>query len=295
MPPITALAFVLLSTALVLLVSRSRRALRAGVGLLGALTALMGLFGLLGWTGVVNFSYGWGELTNMNLPTSGLFMLLGSTSARRAWHTAGLQMVISRRLLAGFGLGLAIFVVLSMVSNKSARELAETDDWVRHTHEVLVRIQKVNSDLLTVQSAVGGFVISGRSDFLGPYHDTLPQLEGDERTLLSLTADNPRQQRRLTALRDLIGQRLAFAEKTLDLQRHRGSAAAAALISAGGGREIMKRFQAVIDDLEREERDLLTRREARARAQTARTFFILSIGTFIGLALLLTVPILPQL
>ena len=289
MPPNTALAFVLLSTALLLLAGNSRRALRAAVALLGALVALMGLFAVLGLTGVVKLGYGWSELTSMTLPTGGLFMLLGSVCAARAWRSAQLQLAISRRLLAGFGFGLVLFLALSMLSNKSARELAVTDDWVRHTHEVLARIQKVNSDLVTVQTAVGGFVISGRADFLVPYHAVRGELEDDERILRRLTADNPRQQQRLTRLEDLIRQRLAYAEETLDLQRQRGFAAAAALISAGRGLEIMKNFAAVIAALEREEQDLLTRREAQARAQTARTFFILSNGTFIGLALLLVV------
>ena len=289
MPPNTALAFVLLGTALLLLAGSSRRAPRAAVSLLGGLTALMGLFAVLGLTGVVKLGYGWGELTSMALQTGGLFMWLGSACATRARRSAELHLAISPRLVVGFGLGLTLFVALSMLSSKSARELAETDAWVRHTHEVLARIQKVNTHLITVQTAVGGFVISGREDFLAPYHDARRDLDDDERMLHRLTADNPRQQQRLTSLEDLIRQRLAFGEETLDLRRQRGLAAAAALISAGSGLEIMKQFEAVIAALEREEQDLLTRREAQARAQTARTFFILSIGTFIGLALLLVV------
>ncbi len=288
MLPNAALAFVLLSTALLLLVVSSRRALLAAAGLLGALITLMGLFALLGWAGV-KLGDGWGELTNMTLPAGALFMLLGSACAARSWRRAKLQLAISRRLLAGFGLALAVFVVLSVVSKRSAQELAEKEDWARHTHEVLARIQEVNSDLITVQSAVVGFVISGREDFLASYRAARQQLEDDERILRRLTADNPRQQERLTRLEEFIRQRLAYSEKTLDLQRRRGFAAAAALISAEGGLEIMKSFEAVIGALEREEQDLLSRREAQARAQTARTFFILSIGTFIGLALLLTV------
>jgi CHASE3 domain sensor protein len=288
MPANTALAFVLLSTALLLLAGSSRRALRAAVGLLGALTALVGLFALLGRTGVVELGFGWGDSTSMTLPTGSLFMLLGSACGARAWRNAGVRLTLSRRLLAGFGLGFAVFAVLSLVSNKSARELAETDDWVRHTHEVLARIQTVNSDLLTVQAAVDGFVISGRLDFLAPYHDARRELDHDERTLRRLTADNPRQQSRQTTLEDLIRQHLAYSERVLDLHHQRGFAGAAALISTGG-LETMKKFEAVIALLKWEEGNLLTRREAQARAQTARTFFVLSIGTFIGLTLLLTV------
>ena len=217
-------------------------------------------------------------------PTALWFSLSGA-----AWRTGGAPLAIGRRLLAGFGLGLAVFVVLGLASYKSERQFAETVDWVRHTHEVLAKLQKVNSDLIGVQTVVGGFVITGREDFLAPYHDALGELQNDERTLRRLTADNPRQQERLTTLEDIVRQRVAFSEETLVLQRHRGSAAAAALISTGSGQEIMKRFGSVLGALEREERDLLTQREAHARAQTARTFFILPVATFIGLGVLLTV------
>jgi two-component system sensor histidine kinase/response regulator len=200
-----------------------------------------------------------------------------------------MRLGIGKPLLAGFGLGLGVFVMLGIVSYRSEGLFAETAAWVQHTHEVLARIQKVNADLIGVQSAVGGFVITGREDFLAPYRELLPVLQDDERTLRRLTADNPSQQARLTTLEGIIRQRLAFADETLGLQRRSGLPAAAALISTGRGQESMKRFALVIGALLREEQDLLIRREARARSQTTKTFFILSVGTVIGIGLLLAV------
>ncbi len=89
MTPKTALAFVLLNMALLLLTGSSRRALRAAAGLLGALTALLGLFAVLGFMGIAKLGYGWDELTSMALlNTGGLFLLLGSACAARAWRRA---------------------------------------------------------------------------------------------------------------------------------------------------------------------------------------------------------------
>jgi PAS domain S-box-containing protein len=289
MAPNSAIAFVLLNLALLLLLGGFSRARRAAAGLLGGLTALLGLFAVLEWTGTVTLGYGWGELTTMALHTGALFVVLGSACAAHAWHDAGLRLAIGNRLLAGFGLGLVVFAMLGLLSYKSERQFAETAGWVEHTHEVLARIQKVNADLIGVQSAVGGFVITGREEFLAPYRGALPELQDDQGTLRRLTADNPSQQERLSTLEDLIRQRLAFAEETLDVQRRRGSAAAAALISTGRGQETMQRFALVVGALEREEQFLLNVREARSRAQSPEIFFILSIGTVIGLGLLLAV------
>ena len=218
-----------------------------------------------------------------------LFVLLGSAYAAHRWRNSGAPLAISRRLLVGFGFGLLVFVVSSMASYRSAQQLADTADWVRHTHEVLAKIQKVNSDLNGIQAAVRGFVITGQVEFLTPYRDAVRELQDDERMLHRLTADNPRQQKRLTVLDDQIREWLAFSAETLELRRRRDFAGAAVLISIDRGQEIMAQFGSAIHALEREERDLLTQREAQARSQTARTFVILPAGTLIGLGLLLTV------
>src|ERR1700735_4043306 len=151
-----------------------------------------------------------------------------------------LRLAIGGRLLTGFGLGLGVFAILSVVSYSSVRQFADATDWVRHTHEVQTKIQKVNSDILGVQTAVRGFVITGQESALAPYHDSLRKLDGDERRLRSLTADNPRQQTRLTSLEDLIHQWLALSQELLDVYRRRGYVATAGLISTDASEEIMK-------------------------------------------------------
>ena len=55
-----------------------------------------------------------------------------------------LRLAIDGRLLTGFGLGLGVFAVLSVVSYSNVRQFADATDWVRHTHEVLTKMQKVN-------------------------------------------------------------------------------------------------------------------------------------------------------
>jgi methyl-accepting chemotaxis protein len=198
-----------------------------------------------------------------------------------------LPLAISGRLLTVFGLGLAIFIALSVVSYTDVQQLADATSWVRHTHEVLKTIQRVNSDLLGLETAAQRFVITGRENLLTPYPDSVRELHDDERTLRRLTADNPRQQTRVTSLENLIDQRLALSQKGLDAYRRGGLAAVEALVSTGSGKEIIEALGLVLGALEREERELLTQREAQAQASGAKTYFILGIGTFIGLGLLL--------
>jgi CHASE3 domain sensor protein len=110
-------------------------------------------------------------------------------------------------------------------------------DWVRHTYEVLANIQKVKSDIIGVQAAVRGFVITGREESLAPYREAVRQEQEDESTLRNLTADNPRQHLRLSTLGDLVRQRLSLSQETVNLRWDVGFAAAAVLISTGRGQQ----------------------------------------------------------
>jgi PAS domain S-box-containing protein len=289
MAPNTAAAFLLLSTALVLLLAKPHRRRLTGAALLGALTALLGLFAVAGYLGNVSIGYGWSNLTTMTLDAGAAFMLLGMACLTLAWRTAGLRLAIGGPLLAGFLLGLGVFVALGVVSYKSARGFADTAAWVRHTIEVLANLQEVRSDDVELELAVRGFAATAREEFRAPYQEALARLLDHERGLRRLTADNAVQQARLTALEDLIREQEAFSAQAVELGRQQDARAAAVLVSTGRGQQLASQIGALLAAMERMERDLLAKREADNRALTASTFSILPVGTFSGVSVLLAV------
>lgn len=289
MAPNTAVAFVLIHTALLLLIFGKNSQRIAAVGLLGATTGLLGLFAVLGWVGNISIGYRWGGLTTMVAPTGFVFLLLGAWTTVAAWQRMYLQWVIKGRLRALFLLGLLVFSALSVIAYKSVQGLLETAALVRHTQEVLTHIQKLHSHVAEMHSGVRGFVITGREEFLLPHTEGLRRQAEEVATLRRLMADNPRQQVRLDSLEALIAQRTLFGDEVVDRRRRIGVESAAALIATGRGLEIMNQIREVAEAMEREENELLADREAQAQLTTGRTFFILPIGTLLGTALFLGV------
>ena len=192
-------------------------------------------------------------------------------------------------LLAGFVLVLGVFLGLNVASYRIARHSTETAYWLRHTHGVLTQIQELQTLAVDAHAAVRDYVISGREDFLQPYHTGLRELPSDQRNLRQLTADNPRQQERLQLLDALIGEHLAFVQSTVELRRDRGLEAAVAQVSSGRGQKIMDQLRSLLGELEHEERSLLADREAQAGSATSKMFFVLPAGMLIGLGLFLLV------
>lgn len=67
-----------------------------------------------------------------------------------------------------------------------------TSESVQHTHLVLEKLTDVHSDLLTMQGARRGYIITGEKRFLEPFREARPKVSRDVAALRALTADNPR-------------------------------------------------------------------------------------------------------
>src|SRR5207249_2787119 len=128
------------------------------------------------------------------------------------------------------------------------------------------------ADLITVETAVRGYVITGDTTYLGPYHAAQATVGGLLAGLRALTGDNPAQQRRLDSLTTLVATRLERFQWTIETRRAGGPAAAARAVIGGRGKELMQLIRASIDSMEDEEGRLLAQRSAtlQAKARLAR-------------------------
>jgi signal transduction histidine kinase len=124
MAPVTAIAFTVINSALLLLHGRQGRRRLMGAGVLGALTSLLGSFTVLGYLGIAAVGIGWANLTTMALHSGLVFVLLGLACVLMAWRGAGLRWSIRGDLTAAFILGLMIFIALSLYTYKGVRQFA---------------------------------------------------------------------------------------------------------------------------------------------------------------------------
>ena len=136
MAPNSAVAFLLLHTALFLLVpgQGARRAVLAVA--LCAAVALIGAYETVGYLALMTTGYGWGEHTSMSLHAGVLFLLLGGVCAANAWRAIGLKWSLWGGTMAGFALSVALLLMLAIYSFASLWKFRDAADWVRRTHEI---------------------------------------------------------------------------------------------------------------------------------------------------------------
>ena len=183
-----------------------------------------------------------------------------------------MHLTLERKIQIGFGIAVAIIVAVGAAALRSTTATVESALWVAHTLEVRRQLGATFADLITVETAVRGYVITGDTTYLGPYHAAQATVGGLLAGLRTLTGDNPAQQRRLDSLTTLVATRLERFQWTIETRRAGGPAAAARAVIGGRGKELMQLIRASIDSMEDEEGRLLAQRSAtlQAKARLAR-------------------------
>ena len=192
---------------------------------------------------------------------------------------------LDKGVLIGLGSVVALLVVIPVLTYWNTNKLNEDARWVAHTQEVLGLTADVLLTLVDAETGQRGFIITGKDDFLQPYNAALVRLDERLAKLRDETKDNPRQQANIGKLAAMTTKCLVLLEEGIALRR-KSQQEAQAFIAANKGKEQMDAIRELVDEMKREETDLLGEREVRSSLayQTAVTTGVLS--ALLGLGLL---------
>src|SRR5579883_2156716 len=102
-------------------------------------------------------------------------------------------------------IGLALLVLLlianAIISEWNIQRLLFNDQRVVHTQEVLTRLEEVLANVTEAETGERGFLITGDSQYLEPYHAAVAESWRTLDRLSKLTEDDAEQQPQLDALR----------------------------------------------------------------------------------------------
>lgn len=143
----------------------------------------------------------------------------------------------------------------------SNARLQDSEQWVRHTEQIIYQSGAVLSLAKDIESGARGYVITGDSDYLMPLIAAEKAIDSDIGQLRDLTADNPVQQRRVDSLAHYMHLRIAVSHQIIETRSTGGLAAAVAYTSQKKGREYTDRLRQITADIQQEESVLLDRRE----------------------------------
>src|ERR1700730_2639078 len=165
-----------------------------------------------------------------------------------------------RKIAAGFTLAFLLLLGIGGVAYRSITSLTNTSQLVSHTHKVLEDIAGVLDLLKDAETGQRGYIITGDEAFLEPYQTGVAGVSAIIKDLRQLTFDNAQQQKRIDGAESIIAAKLAELKLTIDMRRNGHLEEATKFIRGGEGKKIMDDLRRILDQMDREERDLLKQR-----------------------------------
>jgi methyl-accepting chemotaxis protein len=195
---------------------------------------------------------------------------------------------IGRKIASAFGVALAMLLVVGVVSHDSTAKLIDSAEWVRHSHQVVTGLDEFLSAMKDAETGQRGYLITGTPRYLEPYQGARELADQKLKQVRELTADNPDQQQRLTAIEPLVAGKFAELQETIDLRSTKGFAAAEQVVITDRGKNVMDSIRKLVGDMDVEEASLLARRSVEEKDRVRRTNLTIvlgSLGSFVLLSL----------
>ncbi|MDC7988169.1 CHASE3 domain-containing protein, partial [Rhodoplanes sp. TEM] len=177
----------------------------------------------------------------------------------------------------------AICVVIgasSLTTYRALSTIETTEKMTTHTYEVLEQLGEIVAGMVNSETGVRGYLVSGDMAFLAPLENGQRQYGAAVAKVGSLTSDNPAQQRRLeTVKQNARAWMTDVAEREIALMKDPATRSKARELEASGiGKKTMDALRSTVQEMDREERALLSVRADAAKAAATYANTALAIG-----------------
>lgn len=190
-------------------------------------------------------------------------------------------------VLIGFFAALAILVAIAWTSSLSITRFEEGARIIEHTHWVISELEGTASSMKDADGAARGFYLTGLPEYLEPYDAALERLPAQLGTLRSLTNDNPAQQKNLSALREIIINRLDNLKQNISLRTQEdGADLITARVATGEGQKLMNALRQQISVMQEVEKGLLAERAKAFENEASDTYLIILFGNLAAFLML---------
>ncbi len=188
-----------------------------------------------------------------------------------------------------WGIGLSVLLVAGAagLSFHDLSEFAENSTWVTHTHVVIERLETLRSEVLKVENARRGYVLTGDEEFLARASSGRDEIQKTLGALRTLTADNAAQQKELDELQPLVQSRLELIDRSMAIHRTAQADDARQTALTMPGAELTTRILAALDEMGSREQALLRERSEQVDRSARRSRIALALVMVVTIALIL--------
>ncbi len=190
---------------------------------------------------------------------------------------------LSKWLIGVWAVAFAILILDTVVSIYNIDVLVANDNDVAHSREINRATSRLLLALLDAETGQRGYIISGRNDFLEPYHQGEKLIPKYLQELERLTAGDEFYESRFGTLRQLIEGRMAILGRTIRIHEPGHADESREEIRKGEGKDLMDRIRREIAAMENHEQQILDRRSDTATKHYRSATFAALVGGILTL------------
>jgi len=194
-----------------------------------------------------------------------------------------------RLIVVALVVAAVIMLLVGWESYRDTIRVADAAEARKHSFEVRAVLADTAARLVDAETGQRGFLLTGDETYLEPYRGAIKNVNRLITELRNFTADNANQQKRILELEPLVEKKLAELQRTIDLRKTEGSAAANAVVLAGEGKRWMDQIRTVLADLQEEENRFRALRTLEMTDALSRTSRIVVAGNLLSASLLFVV------
>ncbi|MBW7970737.1 CHASE3 domain-containing protein [Bradyrhizobium sp. BR 10289] len=194
---------------------------------------------------------------------------------------------IVTKLAVVFAAICAVIGISSASVYSSLNTIDSTNKMTVHTYEVLEQLQNVVSGMVNSETGVRGYLVSGDTSFLAPWENGQKEFSAAVSAVGSLTSDNAVQQKRIQYVKEHASDWFSnVAQREIALMKDPATQAKARELEASGaGKKAMDGLRKVVQEMDQDERSLLSVRAEASNAASVRATWTMVIGGLVTVAL----------
>ena len=165
--------------------------------------------------------------------------------------TLAMKLALPLKVVVPLLLGIIVSLAILVYAELGYRRLEFANQQMSTALHVEVTLHATLALIIDAETGQRGYLLTGNSEYLTPYNNALPKLDGAFKELRELLEQHgsARQRESLGRLNQLVGKRLSELEAALALYEKGGIEAAAALLATGIGRRTMDEIRSEVDGM----------------------------------------------
>lgn len=188
-------------------------------------------------------------------------------------------MTITKKISFGLTIPIVLLVLVGILAHQVSSRLATTTEWVEHSMEIEMTVQKALTRMVDAETGGRGFFMTGEEVYLEPYVSAQADVARLMDRAIVLTGDNAEQRARIDAARNSTTVRLSALAAGIELRRRGPFDDATVRTTLSAGKVAMDHLRADFATIADAEAVLLAARrvDASNAVHTAETLLLIAI------------------